>query len=288
MSIQSTIYYLREYFFPLGCAGCGKALGPVDARYGLCEKCRTAFGIALLSGRRCRYCGKPLITEREHCLSCRERIACENNAGRKDAHVKDADEQEPVEKERYGKHIKRLWVLFPYVGKFRAVLGAYKFERVTALGFFFARFLSLSLEAFERQVLGPGAVEPGVFGKAAWVPVPPRPGKLKQQGWDQVDFLARQLAKTCSKVGKAEGFNCFARVPIRHCLKRLPSKSQKVLNREERLANLKGRIRCAKKPPETAILFDDVITTGATIDACAAALLEAGAKQVYAVCLFYR
>jgi predicted amidophosphoribosyltransferase len=77
-------------------------------------------------------------------------------------------------------------------------------------------------------------------------------------------------------------------LPVNRCLKRLPSKSQKLLNREERLANLKGRIRCVKKPPETAILFDDVITTGATVDACAAVLLEAGAKEVYAVCLFYR
>jgi predicted amidophosphoribosyltransferase len=34
-------------------------------------------------------------------------------------------------------------------------------------------------------------------------------------------------------------------------------------------------------------LFDDVITTGATLDACAAALKEGGAEKVYGVCLFY-
>jgi ComF family protein len=262
MKIQSTIYYLREYFFPTGCGGCGKALGHADARYGLCEKCRSAFGIALLSGRRCRYCGKPLITERELCLPCRETLA----GGKEAAEIACGDGS-------YSKHIKRLRVLFPYAGKFKTVLGSYKFEKATALGIFFARCLSLSLEAFGLKTFEPQAIE-----KAAWVPVPPRPGKLKAHGWDQVEFMAKQLDKTGG----------FAQLPVTRCLARLPSKSQKLLGREQRLANLKGRIRCVKKPPETAILFDDVITTGATIDACAAALLEAGAKRVYAVCLFYR
>jgi ComF family protein len=269
MKIQSTIYYLREYFFPSGCGGCGRALGHADARYGLCEKCRAAFGIALLSGRRCRYCGKPLITEKELCLLCRDDTA----------HEKPADGKEPSGNTRhdgsYSGHIERLRVLFPYAGKFKTALGSFKFEKATALGIFFARCLSLSIEAFGLRVHGTGVPEPQALQKTAWVPVPPRPGKLKTQGWDQVEFLAKQLGKT-------------GRPPVKRCLKRLPSKSQKLLGREERLANLKGRIRCVKKPPETAILFDDVITTGATLDACAAALLEAGTKRVYAVCLFYR
>ena len=270
MNLQSIIYYLREYFFPFGCAGCGKPLGPADARYGLCEKCRAAFGIALVAGRRCRYCGKPLISERETCLSCRENFADENLTGEKAASGNDG---------RYSEHVKMLRILFPYVGKFRTVLGSFKFDKATGLGVFFARCLSLSLETFGRQVL-----EAEGLDKAVWVPVPPRPGKLKSQGWDQVEFMAKQLGKTGGKTGCAPVDLC---PPVKRCLKRLPSKTQKTLNREERFANIKGRIRCVKKPPEIAILFDDVVTTGATIDACAAALLEAGAKQVYAVCLFY-
>ncbi|MCL2762861.1 MAG: ComF family protein, partial [Treponema sp.] len=76
-------------------------------------------------------------------------------------------------------------------------------------------------------------------------------------------------------------------ITVNRCLKRLPSISQKKLGRENRFLNLKGRIIPIRQVPRTAIVIDDVMTTGSTLNACAAALKEAGTQIVYGLCLFY-
>ena len=240
MLVAQTLFYLREYFFPFGCGGCGQALfGPEDAYYGLCGNCRAFFSTALDSEKRCEICGKPLISEKHTCLSCRQ---------------KEADGEKA--------YLVKTRTLFPYTGMFRAILGAYKFGK--SLGV--AHFLVERLRAIAKD-LG--------TEKALWVPVPPRPGKIRKQGWDQIEHLAALLESG------------HKHSPVYRCLRRLPSRSQKELNREQRGSNLKGRIVLTKKAPPTAILFDDIITTGATLNACAQALVEAGAEKVYGVCLFY-
>jgi predicted amidophosphoribosyltransferase len=88
-----------------------------------------------------------------------------------------------------------------------------------------------------------------------------------------VEYLVRRLEK--------EGF------PVRRCLKRLDIRTQKKLGRRDRLENLEGRFVPAATVPRKALLIDDVMTTGATLESCAAALKGAGAEQVCGVCLFY-
>jgi predicted amidophosphoribosyltransferase len=77
------------------------------------------------------------------------------------------------------------------------------------------------------------------------------------------------------------------KIPVLRCLKRLASKTQKTLGKSARLTNLQGRILCVKNPPEEIIIFDDVFTTGSTMNVCAQTLKDAGAKKIHGVCLFY-
>ena len=236
-------FYLREFLFPHGCGVCGQVLfEKEEAYYGLCAECRAFLSAALNIEKRCSICGKDLISERDTCLSCRS----------------------PEGNTRYSQHIVKLKSIFPYTGKFKDVLGAFKFRKSLGVGNFFVDCLNHTLENFEKEEIK----------NAVWVPVPPRPGKMKKQGWDQVEYLAKRLKKS-------------SQLPFSRCLKRLPSRSQKELNREEREKNLEGRIICSRMPPKNAILFDDVITTGVTLNACAAALLKGGAEKVFGICLFY-
>ncbi|MFA6855904.1 MAG: hypothetical protein WCR31_01730 [Treponema sp.] len=118
------------------------------------------------------------------------------------------------------------------------------------------------------------------------VPVPPRPGKIRKKGWDQIEEVCMFL--------ELHWKYCVCRI-----LERKTTKEQKTLDRTERLktigrayslktgSRLKDGLRHADGLlPECVCLIDDVMTTGATIESCAAVLKTAGVKKVYAVTLF--
>jgi ComF family protein len=226
-------------------------MGREETLFGLCDPCRAKFIFSAEDSGTgyCECCGRPLVSEIGRCLPCREQ----------------------------GERLcERIAAVYPYSGRCRKLLGEYKFGRNTALGFFLAGRLKEACARLLASDPGMGVTVgfgQGPRGSPLLVPVPPRPGKLRKTGWDQVEYLARLL--------KRDG------LPVYRCLRRLPSPSQKKLNREERLRNLRDRFVVTRRPPPAVILFDDVITTGATLEACAGALKNAGAGKVYGVCLFY-
>jgi ComF family protein len=107
------------------------------------------------------------------------------------------------------------------------------------------------------------------------VPVPLSRRRRIERGYDQAALLARGLSR-------AAGLPLLA-----GALRRLRDAPPQVgLTRSERCANAAGAFAAGPAVRGRAVaLVDDVITTGATADACARALREAGATRVCAVAL---
>lgn len=82
----------------------------------------------------------------------------------------------------------------------------------------------------------------------------------------------------CERVGAELG------LPVRELLVRTRStRTQRGLNRAERLTNLQGVFACREKVDRPVLLVDDVMTTGTTIRLCSEALISSGAPVVYAL-----
>ena len=108
----------------------------------------------------------------------------------------------------------------------------------------------------------------------ALVPVPLHWRRLWTRRFNQSAALAEHIARESG-------------IAVTHAaLKRVKATAQQVgLSRKDRATNVQGAFKVAPDArPEVAgrrlILIDDVLTSGATSDACARALLRAGAAQV--------
>ena len=104
------------------------------------------------------------------------------------------------------------------------------------------------------------------------VPVPLYPVKKREREFNQAERLAARLGHA-------------AKIPVNHGLLRrvIPTVTQTKLTREARAANVHAAFAyCGRKKlkGERIVLLDDVMTTGATTNACARALRKAGAGEI--------
>jgi ComF family protein len=152
------------------------------------------------------------------------------------------------------------WSAVAYEGAARDAMHALKFAAARPLAAVMAAQIAAN-------------APPALLGAAGaeLVPVPAHPGRRRTRGFDPADLLTRALARRTG-------------LPLRHALRRSGAASQQ-LGAPRELRRAPGRLGfSARGPaPQAAVLVDDVHTTGATLDACAQALRDAGADRVVAI-----
>lgn len=112
-------------------------------------------------------------------------------------------------------------------------------------------------------------------GALPLIPVPVHPDRLRERGYNQAALLAHTLAR-------ATGLPMLEPV-----VRTLATTKQHRLDRAGRLRNLRGAFSMAAgaRPPPAAILVDDILTTSATLEACAGVLRAAGTAEVFGFAL---
>jgi ComF family protein len=135
---------------------------------------------------------------------------------------------------------------------------------------------------FLADDLAAAAVEDEVFRRhlagSVLVPVPLHAARRRDRGYNQAKRIAERLAALVA--------GCRAEPLLR---KQHETISQTRLGRQERRKNVAGAFTLddgkSVDPATRYVVIDDVLTTGATLHACAIALRKAGAEGVDAAAL---
>lgn len=147
-------------------------------------------------------------------------------------------------------------------GKLKKILHTLKYKHRPGLAY--------ELGQYYGTLLAPAR---SLFENAHLVPVPLHKSKLRLRGYNQAERFAAGVGKSLN-------------IPLANqCVKRTkPTETQTGKSRSERLANVTGVFQ-AHKPPTVAILVDDVLTTGATLESLALSLQAAGTEKIHILTL---
>lgn len=163
--------------------------------------------------------------------------------------------------------------VFEYGGAMATAIARFKYRERSDLGARFGRAMAESVAELDLR----RSID-------VVLPVPLHPMRLAERGYNQSLLLARPVARELR----------LRLLP--HALRRVRHTPQQVgLDSLERQRNLYGAFDFRRPQPlhqgvrdARILLIDDVCTTGATIDGCARALIEAGARTVQALVLARR
>ena len=150
--------------------------------------------------------------------------------------------------------LSELWAAFAYVGPGREVLARLKYRNQRAS----VRWVASAM----ARALPPDLAVDAI----AWAPTSPR--RRHRRGFDQAELLARAL-------GRETGLS------VASLLRRVDAAGQTGRSRRQRCGAPVFAPR--RPPPKTVLIVDDVVTTGATLQAAATCLMKQGVRRVVGV-----
>jgi ComF family protein len=158
-------------------------------------------------------------------------------------------------------------------GAIREAVHRLKYNNLRAIAPILGGLLADYLDAQQLPMQAPSAGSGQVL-----VPVPMHHARERRRGYNQAYLLAKEA-------GKRLGLPVIPQILSR--LSNTPPQT-KSFSAQERKANVRGSFRCPHPflvNGLEVVLVDDVCTTGATLEACAIALKEAGAASVWGLTL---
>lgn len=148
--------------------------------------------------------------------------------------------------------------LFMYNGYPKELLKQYKFNKEMSLAYYYSELL------YEKIVTS--------YNGFTVCPIPTSYIKRRLKGWYQLDLILSLLKKRS--------------IPISNILGKRLGKTQKKLNRDQRLSNLNNKFYIKRgEIPQKILLLDDVYTTGATLNSCYQ-LLKPFSETIHALTLY--
>jgi ComF family protein len=208
----------------------------------------------------CIACGDELIPgEKQVCLSCLLSIP--------ETHYEVVPQDNPV----MDLFIGKTWItgaiaIYEYQkgGALQALVHALKYNNQPELGVLLGRFMGAKLQQgniplSEIQVI---------------LPIPLHPIRQRRRGYNQAERLATGIQQVTG-------------IPVRpKLLTRIrATKTQTAKGKEERWNNVRNIFKIQGNIPQPCLLVDDIITTGATLEACMECLNSAGIRDIWVISL---
>lgn len=159
----------------------------------------------------------------------------------------------------------------PYDNELREMLHAFKFSGVRRVGKgVLGGWIAAALLALEGEAAATLLV----------VPVPLFEQRQRERGYNQAELLARAAVRRMRRLRPA--WQMELRTDLLQRVRDTRAMFQ--LRPDQRRRNLQGAFRVSRKDVvggREILLIDDILTTGATANQCAKALLKAGATRVW-------